>query len=125
MSTAACPLDKDRITDPGCVKVVVDLNGHALYFSRAPIPFKRDTESSYGQGPMLHLGIYAYRRDFLRTITALPRSSLETTEMLEQLRVVENGYRIKVVAVEPSAPGIDTEQDYAGFVARTQGEHNE
>jgi 3-deoxy-manno-octulosonate cytidylyltransferase (CMP-KDO synthetase) len=118
MATAAAPLEEKRITDPSCVKVVRDRNGYALYFSRAPIPFKRDADSEYGQGPFLHLGIYSYTREFLFNYTSLKPSSLELTEKLEQLRVIENGYRIKVLAIERSVPGIDTADDYKEFVTR-------
>ncbi len=118
MATAACPLDPDRITDPACVKVVTDKNGTALYFSRAPIPFLRDEGDLYGQGPLLHIGIYAYRKDFLTSITQCPPSPLEKTEKLEQLRVLENGHRIKVIITETAAPGIDTPEDYRDFVKR-------
>jgi 3-deoxy-manno-octulosonate cytidylyltransferase (CMP-KDO synthetase) len=118
MATAAAPLDEERITDPSCVKVVMDSHGYALYFSRAPIPFKRDENSVYGQGPYLHLGIYSYARGFLFTYTSLKPSSLEKTEKLEQLRVIENGYRIKVLEIEGSVPGIDTAEDYQDFFLR-------
>lgn len=118
MATAATPLEDSRITDPSCVKVVRDRNLNALFFSRAPIPFKRDSDSDYSSRPLLHLGIYSYRRDFLLAITSLESSPLEVTEKLEQLRVLENGHTIKVLDTEYSVPGIDTEQDYKDFVSR-------
>ena len=123
MATAATPLEKDRISDPSCVKVVKDRNHNALLFSRAPIPFKRDPDSEYGCIPLLHLGIYSYRREFLQTFTSLEKSPLEETEKLEQLRVLENGYTIKVLEVEYSVPGIDTEQDYREFTERYSKEN--
>ncbi|MFH1708202.1 MAG: 3-deoxy-manno-octulosonate cytidylyltransferase [Planctomycetota bacterium] len=118
MITACCPLDAGRINDPSAVKVVLDRAGYALYFSRAPIPFKREAADAYGQGPFLHLGIYGYRREFLLELTQWPPSALERTERLEQLRVLENGRRIRVVQVASSPPGIDTAEDYRAFVDR-------
>jgi len=118
MATAAVPLPRGKETDPSCVKVVLDREGYALYFSRAPIPFKREREEDYAFPPLLHLGIYAYRRDFLAAFTALPPGRLERTEKLEQLRALEHGYRIKVVTTESVGVGIDTEEDYRNFVAR-------
>jgi len=118
MATAAAPLEIERITDPSCVKVVKDRSGNALLFSRAPIPFKRNPDSGYKYAPLLHLGLYSYRRGFLRTFTSLEKSPLEMTENLEQLRALENGYAIKVVETGHSVPGIDTEQDYRDFTER-------
>jgi 3-deoxy-manno-octulosonate cytidylyltransferase (CMP-KDO synthetase) len=118
MATAACPLPEESIADPACVKVVTDLKGYALYFSRAPIPFLRDTKSGYPRPPLLHMGIYAYRSQFLQTVTSLEQTPYERTERLEQLRVIENGHRIKVITVPASAPGIDTAEDYDRFAKR-------
>jgi 3-deoxy-manno-octulosonate cytidylyltransferase (CMP-KDO synthetase) len=106
------------------VKVVTDENGFALYFSRSPIPFSRDSVKKYGtlekafrEDPDLisnfrkHTGIYVYRREFLLKFTKLPQSNLEKLEMLEQLRALENGVKIKVVEVSESSIGVDTEED--------------
>lgn len=118
MTTAACPLEPNRINDPSCVKVVVDKNGNALYFSRAPIPFKRDPDTEYETGPFLHIGVYGYRNSFLQEITAMGKSSLEKVEKLEQLRVLENGHAIHVINVTHASPGIDTQDDYETFFLR-------
>ncbi len=111
---AGAPVDPDQ---PSAVKVVTDLAGRALYFSRSLIPFPRDGTGA-ARGPCLHLGVYAYRRDFLLKLAKLPPTPLEQTEKLEQLRVLEHGYNIKVVMVEEASVGIDTPADYAAFVAR-------
>jgi 3-deoxy-manno-octulosonate cytidylyltransferase (CMP-KDO synthetase) len=111
----------NEIFDPDVVKVVRDRDGFALYFSRAPIPFHREEWKGRNQGPLgadgltaacyKHFGLYAYRRDFLFQLTALPPSPLEKTEQLEQLRALENGYRIKVVETQEDTIGVDTELD--------------
>ncbi len=123
MSTLATPIrsraDRD---DTSCTKVVCAADGRALYFSRLPIPFCRDGNDEAllaGDTPwMLHLGLYAYRRDFLLQLTQLPPSCLEKLERLEQLRALEIGAGIQVAVVEHPAVGIDTPDDYARFVAR-------
>jgi len=114
---AAAVTDTTALFDPNVVKVVVDATGHALYFSRAPIPWQRDRYASDRLSPpaqpcLRHIGLYAYRAGFLRTFQALPGGRLEQLEALEQLRVLEAGYRI-AVAASPEAfpPGIDTEDD--------------
>ncbi len=108
--------------DPNCVKVVVDGSGLAMYFSRSPIPFPRDT-GGVVDGPsrwLLHMGVYAFRAATLRQVSGgrLQPSTLEKAESLEQLRWLENGMRIAVVQVEHRSVGIDTPQDYAAFVER-------
>lgn len=125
MATAACPFaavpDSSPI-DPNAVKVVIDGRGRAIYFSRSLVPYPAvgpATEGPTGP-PYLHLGIYAYRRDFLMTLASLHPAPLEQIERLEQLRALENGYRIAVVVVDKAAVGIDTPEDYAGFVRRWQ-----
>jgi len=123
MATLACPFPKDiDPTDPNCVKVVLDQAGRALYFSRSPIPHPRETA---GQPPgydwLLHLGIYAYRRPFLETYHGLEPTSLEGCEKLEQLRVLEHGYRIAVGVVDRATAGIDTPDEYEAFVRRCTG----
>ena len=121
MATLACPfsvLSGADPDDPNAVKVVVNAAGQAMYFSRACIPYPRDGQYAPGGGPLLHLGTYGYRRDFLLSIAALPPTALERTERLEQLRVLEHGYDIHVAKVECAAVGIDTPDDYAAFVMR-------
>lgn len=105
--------------DPNVVKVVMDQEGFALYFSRSPVPFHRDLwrgagSSSGKMGVTLaykHFGLYAYRRDFLFRFSALPPSLLERIEQLEQLRALEHGFRIRVVETEEETIGVDTEED--------------
>lgn len=124
MATLAAPIRTlEKAHDKSCVKVVFDRNGRALYFSRSMIPFPRDgvnEEDLQRDPPMFcqHLGIYAYRRDFLLKISSLPRTKLEQTESLEQLRVLENGYDILVGVVPRAGIGIDTPADYAEFVKK-------
>ena len=113
---------REQIADPNVVKVVVDAKARAVYFSRSPIPYDREHA---GVGDvrhyLRHIGIYAYRRDFLLRITALPQTPLEKLEKLEQLRAIENGYTILVGKVEPTCEGIDTPEQYAAFVKRYLG----
>ncbi len=107
------------------VKVVTDENGYALYFSRSPIPFPREAVKKHGtlenalrNEPELislfrkHTGLYVYRREYLLKFTRLAQTNLEKTEMLEQLRALENGARIKVVEVAESSIGVDTAEDF-------------
>lgn len=109
MSTAALPMDDmSRFADPMVVKVVVDDRGDALYFSRAPIPHDREGRPVRWRK---HLGIYGYRKDFLLGMASMPPSTLETTEMLEQLRVLQAGYKIRVVDVALDSVGVDTPED--------------
>jgi len=111
-----------QVSDPNIVKVVVDRNGRAIYFSRSPIPYDRDHQGVAAPGRYLrHLGIYAYRKDFLSQITSLEQTPLEKMEKLEQLRVIENGFDILVAKVEHTCAGIDTPQQYAEFVRRCKG----
>lgn len=127
MSTLATPITtlRDR-DDTACTKVVCAADGRALYFSRLPIPFARDSDPlellSSDTPWMLHLGLYAYRRDFLLNLTRLAPSRLELLEKLEQLRALEAGATIQVARVETRAVGIDTPDDYARFVARVRGQ---
>ncbi len=123
MSTLAAPLrDESRLNDPACVKIVFDHQSNALYFSRSPIPCSREgAESSLDAEPPLfhqHIGLYCYRREFLGKLTQLPVSSLEKTECLEQLRVLQNGFRIKTAVILEASAGIDTREDYEAFVKR-------
>lgn len=111
MTTLAYPLDMEKkYHEPGAVKVITDLNGYALYFSRAPIPYFR-AEPNCAVPVYHHMGLYAFRRDFLMTYTTLPQTPLEKTELLEQLRAMEHGYRIRVCLTEEKAMEIDTPQD--------------
>jgi 3-deoxy-manno-octulosonate cytidylyltransferase (CMP-KDO synthetase) len=98
--------------NPNLVKVVADRRGYALYFSRAPIPFVREGAPFW----LHHTGVYAYRRDFLLRLSSLAPTPLESAERLEQLRVLEHGYRIQVVTTERAYQGIDTEEQYQAFV---------
>jgi 3-deoxy-manno-octulosonate cytidylyltransferase (CMP-KDO synthetase) len=120
MGTLAVPIrDAEAYRNPNVVKVVCDHHGQALYFSRAPVPFVRDGEPDFSARPprfLQHLGVYAYRRDFLLTFASLPPDPLEQTEQLEQLRVLGLGRRIRVGLVEHAHKGIDTPADYAEFV---------
>ncbi|MBI4358823.1 MAG: 3-deoxy-manno-octulosonate cytidylyltransferase [Candidatus Omnitrophica bacterium] len=110
MSTA-CVLknDPEEFLNPNVVKVTRDQNGWALYFSRSPIPYDRDQRA---HPYFKHLGIYGYRREFLLQFPKLPPSTLEQREKLEQLRALENGYRIKVVETVHDSIGVDTEEDF-------------
>jgi 3-deoxy-manno-octulosonate cytidylyltransferase (CMP-KDO synthetase) len=119
MATLATPIiDAEELFDPNVVKLVRAVNGHALYFSRAPMPWARDAfagdRHSLPSGlPFLrHIGIYAYRAGFLDRYTRLSRTPLEQAESLEQLRVLEHGHAIAVrLTPEPFPPGIDTQAD--------------
>ena len=103
-------LAADAVGDPNVVKVVTDVRGFALYFSRSPIPYPRGTGGSES-GPYKHLGLYVYRRQFLRTIAGFEPTALERSESLEQLRVLENGFAIKVVETRHDSIGVDTPED--------------
>ena len=122
MATIATPIrDAAIYDDPACVKVVVSALGRALYFSRSPIPHVRDIgfdPSAVAPQAHLHLGLYAYRRDFLLKLATMPPSPLERIEKLEQLRVLEAGYSIAVGIVDEPSVGIDTPEDYRRFVER-------
>ena len=97
MSTIVHRAEPEAFDDPNRVKVVLDSAGFALYFSRAPIPFRRNDT---GIAPLQHVGLYVYRRDFLLEIVTLERSPAERTEELEQLRALENGYPIRAAEIE-------------------------
>jgi 3-deoxy-manno-octulosonate cytidylyltransferase (CMP-KDO synthetase) len=112
VGTASAPLAAERASDPSLVKVVTDGVGRALYFSRAPIPFRRDLRDDGDDLYRQHLGIYAYTRDALARWIAAPPSPAELAERLEQLRALHLGLRIGVAALtEPALPGIDTGDD--------------
>jgi 3-deoxy-manno-octulosonate cytidylyltransferase (CMP-KDO synthetase) len=97
------------IQDPNVVKVVTDAQGNALYFSRSPIPYARDGEQP---AYFKHIGLYVYRRDFLLSYPDLPVGPLERAERLEQLRALENGFKIRVVETEYESLGVDTPEDW-------------
>lgn len=104
----------EAVENPNSPKIVTDVNGFALYFSRSVIPFVRGIDQAQwlGHYPFLkHLGIYAYRREVLRQVTRLPQSSLEKAESLEQLRWLQNGYHIRVGITNVETVGIDTPED--------------
>lgn len=106
----------DAISNPNSPKIVVDNKGFAMYFSRSVIPFirgKQMEEWAQAFPFMKHIGMYAYRREVLRQVTSLPQSSLEIAESLEQLRWLQNGYRIKVGETTTETIGIDTPEDLA------------
>lgn len=124
MGTVAVPLGLSSVDveDPNRVKVVVDRAGYALYFSRAPIPWLRPGGEPVA--PLLHWGLYAYRRAFLERFVRWPRGELENCEMLEQLRALENGARILVVQADEPTIGVDVPADVARVesLIREQGE---
>jgi 3-deoxy-manno-octulosonate cytidylyltransferase (CMP-KDO synthetase) len=109
IATLAIPMPAAEAADPDTVKVAVALDGRALYFSRSPIPYFRHGEPAYRK----HLGLYAYRAETLRAITALPPSPLERAESLEQLRWLEAGHAIWVGEAATDSIGVDTPADLA------------
>lgn len=113
ISTIAVPIsDASEIENPNVVKVVLNRAGEALYFSRAPIPFVRDAHNTQTAQHLRHLGIYAYRADFLQAYTRLEPAPPEQAEALEQLRALWNGYRIAVHTASEAPPaGVDTPED--------------
>ena len=104
--------------DPNLVKVAIALDGRAIYFSRSPIPFRRDRASIANAPFHLHLGIYGYRRDFLLRFTKWPQTPCELNEKLEQLRALEHGQPSYVLKSERAAHGVDTLEQYFAFVER-------
>lgn len=124
MATLATPIrDRQLWLNPACVKVTMDRRRRALYFSRSPIPWHHPDPTNGqagGDAPLAyqHIGIYAYRRDFLLALTQQPRSGLEMAENLEQLRALEGGATIMVGVVAHATKGIDTPADYEAFVKR-------
>jgi 3-deoxy-manno-octulosonate cytidylyltransferase (CMP-KDO synthetase) len=112
MSTLSTAITSDEEwRNPNVVKVVTDRDGYALYFSRAPVPHRRDGESFDAALAQRHIGLYVYRRAFLLAFAALQPTPLERCEKLEQLRALEHGHRIRVVQVEKAAIEVDTPQD--------------
>ncbi|MDQ8185692.1 3-deoxy-manno-octulosonate cytidylyltransferase [Pelagicoccus sp. SDUM812002] len=122
MATLATPFrTRKDFLDPNQVKVVMNESGDALYFSRAPIPYKRDGFADFDDAWVAsspahrHLGLYAYRSEFLREFCSLPPGKLEVIEKLEQLRALENGVAIKVGLTDELSIGIDTAEDAEAF----------
>ena len=112
MSTLIYKIIRDEeINDPNHVKTVFDKDYYALYFSRSAIPFQRNPEDSIAPTYYKHLGFYAYRKGFLLTYVALPEGEWERFEKLEQLRVLEYGYKIKVVLTEYDSVEVDTKEE--------------
>jgi 3-deoxy-manno-octulosonate cytidylyltransferase (CMP-KDO synthetase) len=111
MATLKAPIEKrEDLFNPNLVKVVTDENDYALYFSRSPIPFHRNNPDSVGHC-YVHIGLYAYRRDFLMQFTKWTPSPLEKMEDLEQLRALEHGAKIKVGLTRTHVFGVDTPED--------------
>lgn len=111
MATVKSPMtDENEMRNPNNVKVVTDKEGYALYFSRSLLPYPRENT---GVTVYKHIGIYAYRRDFLLQYARMEPTALEQTESLEQLRALENGYKIKVIATDFKFVGVDTPEDLA------------
>jgi 3-deoxy-manno-octulosonate cytidylyltransferase (CMP-KDO synthetase) len=123
MSTLATPIRSRRqLEDRACVKVVFDVRGRALYFSRSPIPCAREWDDALlaAEPPHFyqHVGLYAYRRDFLLRLAEMPQAGVEKIEKLEQLRVLDAGFSILVGVIRENTFGIDTPEDYAAFVKK-------
>ena len=123
---ATCIRSPEQLNDPNCVKVVVDGNDRAMYFSRSPLPYPRTWQSddwsdldAETKVPFLqHIGLYVYRRDFLLKIPQLEVPDCERIESLEQLRVLHAGFGIAVGKIDHPVIGIDTADDYSAFVRR-------
>lgn len=113
MTTLAYPLDKKKhFNSANVVKVITDINQNAIYFSRAPIPYHRNTHEGSTVPVYHHMGLYAFRKDFLTVYQQLPQTPLEQIESLEQLRALENGYRIRVCLTEHRTLEINTPEEY-------------
>jgi 3-deoxy-manno-octulosonate cytidylyltransferase (CMP-KDO synthetase) len=112
MTTLACPLDfESEYPNPNFVKVITDKNGYAIYFSRAPIPYFRQQDYAGELPAYHHQGVYAYRKDFLKIYKNLAQTPLEQIELLEQLRVLENGYKIRVCVTQHRTLEINTPEE--------------
>lgn len=109
VTAAVRVMQKEDIKDPNIVKVVFDKDGYALYFSRSPVPYDRNDSKSVKY--YKHMGIYGYKRDFLISFSKSKSSMLEKAEMLEQLRILENGKKIKVIISGKDSLGVDTPED--------------
>ena len=114
VSTVATPIKTPGdIMDPNVVKTVLDFDSNALYFSRAPIPWVRDTAGKIQVRHLKHLGLYVFQREALLEYATLPQGELERIEQLEQLRWMENGWKIRVAEVEHDAVSVDVPEDVA------------
>jgi 3-deoxy-manno-octulosonate cytidylyltransferase (CMP-KDO synthetase) len=114
IATVATPIKTPGdIMDPNVCKVVLDFDENALYFSRAPVPWVRDTTNKVQARHLKHLGLYVFRRDALLEYPTLPQGELERLEQLEQLRWLENGWKIRVAQVEHDAVSVDVPEDVA------------
>lgn len=130
MATFAAPIRNAReLHDPSCVKVVTDHAGQAVYFSRSPIPYPRGgvRADMFADPPVFfqHVGIYAYRREFLLRFASLPKSPLAELESLEQLAALQAGVKIHVGMLPVATCGIDTQDDYDRFVASQRGKRRQ
>ena len=119
MATLCTPITPEEALNPNTVKVVLDTNNFALYFSRSPIPYVRGSRPIPYFG---HIGVYGFARPFLSLYVAMERGALEEAESLEQLRVLEHGLRIKVLPVSYQGFGIDTEEDLAKAEEKLRGD---
>lgn len=114
ISTLACPLDsEDEWRNPSVVKVLIDKKMNAIYFSRSPVPFFRDDRYQPLKQVRKHIGVYVFRRKFLMQFLEWEETFLEKAEKLEQLRILENGHKIRVVETEKNSFGVDTPEDVA------------
>lgn len=111
MATLAHPIDEQEFHSPNAVKVILNQNSEAIYFSRFEIPYSRTSFTRQQNLVYKHIGIYAYRKSFLKSFCASPQGGLEKAESLEQLRAVEKGERIRVLLVEGASIGVDTPED--------------
>ena len=123
IATLAVPIPRPAdIMDPNVVKVVLDFDDNALYFSRAPIPWVRDRDSPVHARHLKHLGLYVFQREALLEYATLPQGELERIEQLEQLRWMENGWKIRVAEVEHDAVSVDVPQDVVRVEKLLQGQ---
>lgn len=123
IGTVATPIKTPAdIVDPNVVKTVLDFDGNALYFSRAPVPWVRDTANKLQVRHLKHLGLYVFQRDALLEYPTLPQGELERSEQLEQLRWLENGWRVRVAEVEHDAVSVDVPEDVARVEKLLEGE---
>jgi 3-deoxy-manno-octulosonate cytidylyltransferase (CMP-KDO synthetase) len=112
MASVCAPFESlEELNNPNLVKVITDVKGHAIYFSRFAVPYSRDREVEDILAYKKHMGVYAYKAAFLNRFIKLPVSFLEASEKLEQLRAIENGYKIKMIEVKGFEKGIDTPED--------------
>jgi len=122
MASAKSPIKKrEDLMNPNVVKVVSDCDGYALYFSRSPIPYcSTRVEGGYNTIGFKHIGLYVYKKEFLMNLVALDPSPLEKLEGLEQLRALENGYRIKLIYTEYDSIGVDAPEDVEQVIKKIE-----